>query len=238
MLPKNEWVKRSPNETKHNIWVYGAPFSGKTTFAATAPDLIILSTDGNYTHLEKGVPPHIDIRDSVIKMGMMNKPVPAWEGFKKAIDELAADNGNTFRTVCVDLVEDVYEYCRKYQLDKLGISHETESKLSAWDIVRTEFINEMRRLTNLPCNVILLSHLKTEKDITKRDGSNIKAIEPNLQEKVCLKLSGMVDAVFHVEDYRLVYKGKDFIFGGNRMNLKNGESIPMEWDAFVKLKGE
>ena len=29
------------------IWVYGAPFSGKTTLAVGAPDHYVLSTDGN-----------------------------------------------------------------------------------------------------------------------------------------------------------------------------------------------
>ena len=35
------------------IWLYGKPFSGKTTFASDIPNSVILSTDGNATELFK-----------------------------------------------------------------------------------------------------------------------------------------------------------------------------------------
>ena len=35
------------------IWLYGKPFSGKTTFASNIPNSVILSTDGNATDLFK-----------------------------------------------------------------------------------------------------------------------------------------------------------------------------------------
>ena len=35
------------------IWLYGKPFSSKTTFASDIPNSVILSTDGNATELFK-----------------------------------------------------------------------------------------------------------------------------------------------------------------------------------------
>lgn len=238
MLPKNEWVKEKTEDVKRNVWIYGQPFSGKTTFAASAPDVIFLSTDGNYRNLKSGIPPHIDIRDTKVKLGLMTKETPAWEIFRNAVDDLAADDGKTYKTVCVDVLEDAYEHCRKYQLDRLGIKHEADKTLMAYDFVRTEFLNVMRKLCGLPYNVILISHQRTEKDITKRDGNTIKAIEPNIAEKIALKISGMVSGVFRTEDYRLVYKGANHIFGGTRFDIKSGESLPLDWKSITNLKEE
>ena len=46
LLPKNE--RRDLNATKKKVvWLYGAPFSGKTFFANQFPDPLMLNTDGN-----------------------------------------------------------------------------------------------------------------------------------------------------------------------------------------------
>ena len=46
LLPENK--RRTPDATKKKvIWVYGAPFSGKTFFANAFPDPLMLNTDGN-----------------------------------------------------------------------------------------------------------------------------------------------------------------------------------------------
>lgn len=46
LLPKNE-RRNIEKVEKRVIWIYGAPFSGKTTFANAFPDPLMLNTDGN-----------------------------------------------------------------------------------------------------------------------------------------------------------------------------------------------
>lgn len=191
LLPKNE-RRNIEKVEKRVIWIYGAPFSGKTTFANAFPDPLMLNTDGNIKFVDA---PYIHIKDKVKVEGRMTKRTAAWEAFKDVVAELEK-KGNTFKTIVVDLVEDLYEYCRVYMCGQMGITHESDDSFKAWDKVRTEFLNTLKRLVNLEYeNIILISHEDTSKDITKKGGDKITAIKPNLQEKVANKVAGMVDLV-------------------------------------------
>ena len=164
LLPKNE-RRNIEKVEKRVIWIYGAPFSGKTTFANAFPDPLMLNTDGNIKFVDA---PYIHIKDEVKVEGRMTKRTAAWEAFKDVVAELEK-KGNTFKTIVVDLVEDLYEYCRVYMCGQMGITHESDDSFKAWDKVRTEFLNTLKRLVNLEYeNIILISHEDTSKDITKR----------------------------------------------------------------------
>lgn len=240
ILPKNE---RSDREviTKKKIWIYGMPFSGKTYLANEFPDLLLLSTDGNYTQLPGGIPPHIDIKNIVTVEGRMTKTQLAWDVFKETIAELEKKQ-NDFKTIAVDLVEDMYEFCRLYMYDKLGITHESDDSFRAWDKVRTEFLSTMRRLFSLDYeNIILISHEDASKDITKKTGDKITSIKPNINDKVANKLAGMVDIVIRTiadgDDYQLSFKKNEVIFGGGRLNIHIDE-IPNDFNALMEVYEE
>ena len=161
----------------------------------------------------------------------------AWEVFKETIDEL--EKGSDFKTVIVDLVEDTREMCRVYMYDKLNIQHESDSGFGkGWDIIKTEYLSTMRRLMNLPCDIILISHEDKSKDITKKSGENITAIKPNLNEKVANKLAGMTAlvgrAVCDNGKYTLQIKPDEMTFGGGRLGVNN-IVIPLAWSEVSKL---
>ena len=168
------------------IWIYGAPFSGKTTVCDDAPTPLNLNTDGNVKTVTMA---RLPIKDTM--EGRQKKL--AWEVFKSAIDEL--ESGSDFETIIVDLLEDTYESCRIFMYKQMGITHESDDAFRAWDKVRTEFLSTFRRLLNLPYNVILISHEDMSKDITKRSGDKVTAIKPNIQDKIANKIAGMVDIV-------------------------------------------
>lgn len=215
------------------IWVYGSPFSGKTTFATKAPDHFVFSTDGNAQYTTDS---YKVITDEVTVMGRITKRKLAWEVFKEEIEKLEA--GSNYKTIIVDLVEDTYEMCRIYMYQKLGISHESDDSFRAWDKVRTEYLSTMRRLMNLPYDIIIISHEDTSKDITKRSGENITAIKPNLTDKVSNKLAGMVAfvgrCVVDGDDYTLQIKTDEVTFGGGRLGVNN-VVIPLEWEDVISL---
>lgn len=237
LLPENK--RRNLNATtKKVIWVYGSPFSGKTTFANQFPDPLMLNTDGNIKFVDA---PFIPIKDEVKKVGRMTERKSAWEGFKEIIAELELKE-NSFKTIVVDLLEDLYEHCRRYICDQKGWDHESDDSFRAWDMVRTEFLSVLKRLMNLDYeNIVLISHLDTTKDITKKGGDKLTSIKPNINDKVANKVAGMVDIVARAiaddGQYILSFKRNEVIFGGGRLKFKAAE-IPLDYEAFCDLYKE
>lgn len=215
------------------VWIYGSPFTGKTTFATKAPEHFVLSTDGNAQYTTDS---YKVITDEVTVTGRITKRKLAWEVLKDEIETLEA--GSKYKTIIVDLVEDTYEMCRVYMYQKLGITHESDDSFRAWDKVRTEYLSTMRRLLNLPYDIILISHEDTSKDITKKSGENITAIKPNITDKVANKLAGMVAfvgrTVVEGDNYTLQIKTDEVTFGGGRLGVNN-VVIPLEWEEVVAL---
>lgn len=234
LLPKNE-RRKIGDITKKTLWIYGKPFTGKTTFANKFPDPLMLNTDGNIKFVDA---PYIPIKDEVTVTGRLTKRKFAWEIFKETIDELEKKE-NTFKTIVVDLLEDLYEYCRLYMYDQLGITHESDDSFRAWDKVRTEFLSTIKRLMNLDYeNIILISHEDATKDIMKKSGENFTAIKPNLNDKVANKIAGMVDVVarVYVDDKQriLSFKSDEVIFGGGRLKLRAKE-IDLDYEKFREV---
>lgn len=236
ILPSNKRREVSKVE-KRVLWIYGAPFSGKTTFANEFPDPLMLNTDGNIKFVDA---PYVSIRDEVTVTGRITNRKFAWEVYKEAITELEKKQ-NDFKTIVVDLLEDTYEQCRLYMYDKLGIEHESDDSFRAWDKVRTEFLSTLKRLMNLDYeNIILISHVDTSKDITKKAGDKITKIAPNLNEKISNKVAGMVDIVARTiaeDNYILSFKKSEVIFGGGRLTVSS-DSIPLEYEELVRVYDE
>ena len=223
---------------KRVIWIYGQPFCGKTTFANAFPVPLMLNTDGNIKFVDA---PYIRIKDEIQVEGRMTKKTLAWQIFKDIIAELEK-GGNGFKTIVVDLVEDLYEYCRLYMYEQLGIKHESDDSFKAWDMVRGEFLNTLKRLMALDYeNIILISHEDATKDITKRGGDKITAIKPNMQDKVALKVSGMVDVVARIvadgNERTFSFKSNEVIFGGGRLKV-DAKDIPLDVNELFKVYDE
>lgn len=238
ILPENK--RRDINKiSKKVIWLYGAPFSGKTYLANKFEDPLMLNTDGNIKFVDA---PYLFIRDEVSVEGRIAKRKPAWEVFKEAVEELEKKQ-NDFKTIVVDLLEDTYEHCRAYKYAEMGVEHESDAGFGkGYDIIRKEFLDTIKRLTNLDYeNIILISHEDSSKNITKRNGDSTTTIRPNLQEKLASKVAGMVDIVARVvadgDNRVLSFKNNEFIFGGGRLNVK-GQDIPLSYEELMKVYDE
>ena len=237
LLPKNE--RRDLNATKKKVvWLYGAPFSGKTFFANQFPDPLMLNTDGNIKFVDA---PYIAIRDTVTVEGRITKRKLAYEVFMDAVAELDKKQ-NDFRTIVVDLLEDVYESCRVYICDRQGWKHESDDSFRAWDMVRSEFLNTLKRLVNLDYeNIILISHEDRSRDLTRKGGDKISSIKPNLQDKVANKVAGMVDVVARIvadgDTRTFSFKSNEVIFGGGRLRV-TAKDIPLDVNALFAVYDE
>ena len=236
-LPQNKRRNIEKIEKKV-IWLYGAPFSGKTHLANQFPDPLMLNTDGNVRFVDS---PYIAIKNVVTVEGRITKITPAWEVFKDAISELEKKQ-NDFKTIVVDLLEDCYEHCRVYLYEREGITHESDNSFKYYDMVRTEFLSTLKRLMNLDYeNIILISHEDASKDITKKSGDKFTTIKPNLTDKTAMKVAGMVDIVARVvadDNVRtLNFKANEVIFGGGRLDISAG-TIPLEYNDLMKVYEE
>ena len=236
MLPSTSRVEVTSNGFK-KLWIYGQPFSGKTTFADKAPTPLNLNTDGNVKYVTM---PRLPIADEIIVDGRMSKRKYAWEVFLDAVAEL--EKGSDFETIVVDLVEDTFDQARIKVCDDNGWKHESDDSFKAYEITRNEFLRVMKRLLNLPYNVILISHEDTSIDIMKKGGDKVTAIRPNINEKVAKKLAGMVDLVGRVvaDDGKrtLTFKEDEIIFGGGRLQGVKTMEIPLDWDALCAVYDE
>lgn len=233
-LPENK--RRTVDKiTKHVIWLYGAPFSGKSYLANKFPDPLFLNTDGNVKFIDS---PYISIKDIVTPNGRLVDVKRGWVVFKEVIAELEKKQ-NTFKTIVIDLLDDIREFCRLYVFDKLKITHESENPFKAWDMVSMEFLSSIRKVVNLDYeNIILISHEDTTKDLTMKTGDKITSIQPNLPEKLTLKISGMVDCVGRVVDdgrkRTISFHSNDVVFGGGRLGFGDKE-IPCEYTDLINI---
>lgn len=236
ILPKNE-RRNIEKIQKKVVWLYGSPFSGKTTFANKFPDPLMLNTDGNIKFVDA---PYVSIKDEITVTGRITNKKFAWDVFKEVILELEKKQ-NDFKTIIVDLLEDCYEYCRLYVYNQMGITHESDD-MRSWDKVTMEFLSTLKRLMALDYdNIILISHEDTSRDVMKKGNDKITAIKPNLREKVSNKVAGMVDIVARViadGDVRtLSFKTNEVVFGGGRLKTSKKE-IALDYDEFLKVYDE
>lgn len=229
LLPKNERRVVDANSRK-KIWIYGEPYSGKTTLANAFPDPIFLNTDGNLNSFDA---PYVQIRETLEG----RQRVSAWTTFKKVIDEL--QSGSDFKTVVVDLIEDCYEHARQHVLAEMGLTHESEGSYGkAYKMIDDEFLTVIKKLTNLDYNVVLLSHCDFSKEVTRSNGAKVTNIQPNLKEKIANKLTGYVDATGRVvvnENGRFLdFGGADNVVGGGRLKFTT-TVIPLTYEALEEL---
>lgn len=232
ILPKNERRKPNPASRK-KIWLYGASYAGKTTLADNFPNPIMLNTDGN---IESFSAQTIQIRDEVDG----RQTILAWENFKKAIDLLQKEKDHGFETIVVDVIDHVYEHCRRFILNKKSLDHESDSGYGkGYSLVEDEFFTTLIKLMNLDYNIVLISHEDISKDITRKTGEKITAIRPNIRDKIATRIASMVDIVGRVvadseHGRTLQFKSDDVVFGGSRLKLDKN-IIPLSYEELDKV---
>ena len=238
ILPENKRVQRDGAKSI-KIWVYGTPNIGKTTFANQFPDPLMINTDGNYKYIDAPV---------ISLVGDETKD--PWEVFIDIIDTVVKGN-HTYKTIVVDLVEDVYQYARNYYCKKLKIDHESElGYAKGYDIIRNNFLIALRKLVNAPYNIVFISHEETE-TIKDRIGRETTVFKTALPDKVAKKISGMVEITGRISaasktddkgepvDSRVLQLSSNKEqYGGNKIPTIKVDTIELSYDNLIKaIKG-
>lgn len=232
LLPENK-RREKIIDVNPDMWVYGDSYVGKSTFVDQFDDLLFINTDGN---TDNTTSPVIRIADQVTLDGRMTKRKMAWDVFLDVVTELEKKQ-NDFKRIAIDLVEDLYEHCRLYIYNKLGIEHEQDAGYGkGWDMVRTEFLSTIKRLKNIGYQIIYISKEITQ-EITLKSGSKITTFRPNINEKVANVLAGTVDLTIRAymdgEQRFLQSEKKETVFGGGRFSFKV-DKIPLNKEAFLE----
>lgn len=232
ILPENKRREKTV-VTDPDMWIYGDSYVGKSTFVDKIDNLLFLNTDGN---TENTTSPVIRIMNTVTKNGRMTETKMAWENFLDIVSELEKKE-NSFTTIAIDLIEDLFEHCRLYMYNKLKIEHEQDAGFGkGWDMVRTEFLSTMKRLKNLGYRIIYISkELKTE--INLKNGAKLTSFSPNVNEKVMNVLEGTVTmtvrAFMNNRGRFLQLAKQENVTGGGRFNFIH-DTCELNMDAFIK----
>lgn len=237
ILPKNEKVKRDGTQNI-KLWIYGTPNIGKTTFANQFPDALMINTDGNYKYIDSPV------------ISLLDSTKDPWEVFIDIIDTILKGD-HSYKTIVIDLLEDVYQYARNFYCKKLKIDHESELGFAkGYDIIRNNFLIALRKLVNAPYNIIFISHEETEV-VKDRIGRETTVYKTALPDKVAKKISGMVEITGRISavskadengnpiDTRMLQLSSNKEqYGGNKIPTIHVDNIELNYENLVKaIKG-
>ena len=203
------------------IWIYGAPFNGKTTFASQFKGAKILSTDGNAEYLF----PKEDIYR-----------IKSYQDLDKAVQEIKK---NPPETLVIDTTEYLLDYIKFNWYVKNKVSHESEIAFKGYSMLRGEMWEQLFSLANICDNTIFISHegVFVEKN---KFGREITHFEPQFESAIKDKMHGLMTIVMRAvivpdekvgNQYKLHIRHTDEEFGGTRLPIKETE-IDNDYDAF------
>lgn len=232
ILPNNKRREKKIDKNP-DLWIYAQSYVGKSTFIDQYEDLLFLNTDGN---TDNTTAPVIKVANKVWYEGRLQKKQFAWEIFLDIISELEKKE-NDFKRVCIDLVEDLYEHCRLYVYDKYGWEHESDGGYGkGYDMVKTEFLSNMKRLKALGYQIIYISK-EVATEVTQKNGNKYTTYKPNIGDKVANVLAGTVDLTIRAYmngEERFIQLAKDEnVFGGGRFNFKI-KKCPLNMEEFTE----
>jgi phage nucleotide-binding protein len=220
IIPENK--KKTPTvNSMPDVFIYGASYVGKSTFADNAQDVLFINTDGNTDEL---LSPAISIANEVTVNGRITSTKLAWEVFKELVDELEKKQ-NTYKYIALDLLEDLRELCRVYIYKRMNITHESDAGFGkAYDMVTTEFNTVIKRIKAAGYHLIICSK-EIEGEVTLKSGGKYTTFKPNVPDKVANQIAGLVDIsarAFVDENGKrwLQLAKQDHTFGGGRYNFR------------------
>ena len=156
--------------------IYGPPGIGKTALGSGFPNAMFFATEKGYKALK-----------------VFKKDVLSWEDFKDSIDDIV-EGDHEFKTVIIDTVDLLFDYCSQYVCDKLGIEHESEGEWGrGWSEVKKEFTRVVNKLMQTKYGVIFISHTRGDKITTQLE--EITKTVPTLSNQARKILLPLVDTI-------------------------------------------
>lgn len=214
------------------IWLYGAPYSGKTTFANKFPKPFFISLDKNAQY----------ITDDYVNVSSVEEYFKALRSFKA--------NPKDYETLVVDNIDLLEQMMRRYYLDKLSIEDEgdLDDYGKTWRLIREgTYQNVMMAVTGFSGNVILIS--QCDEYITKSKlGMEINNYRPAINKKLHDRIGSLTTLIIRTYKDAKKVKGVETIeykvslghfaeeLSGTRVPLTN-TLINNDYNEFVESLG-
>lgn len=216
--------------------IYGRPGIGKTTWATSFPDSLLLSCE----RVSKG----IECFDFNAEAG----GVHSWEIMRRAVELLERDT-TRFKTVVIDTIDAAYNQAMTYTCKRLGIDHPHDKNDygKSWDAVKAEFVGVMDRLWATGRGIVFISHAK-EVEIQSHNGEKFTRIQPTMSGQAYGFIKAKTDFVFYAEYFKdadgnplrvLITRGDDIVDAKSAGNLprflemKKPDGVQTVLDAFA-----
>lgn len=167
-------------------YVYGAEKSGKTTFASHMPDPLILAFERGYNALP----------------GVMAQDVTSWGEMKQVVRDLKRPEVKTrFKSIAVDTVDIAGGLCEKYICAQNGVDALSGIPYGqGWTLVKKEFEDVFRTITQLGYAVVFISHSK-DKTFKTKTGVEYNQIVPTCPSSYNNIAKDMADIYAYAEKY-------------------------------------
>lgn len=161
-------------------FIYGAPKTGKTTFATQMPNHLLLAFERGYNALP----------------GVIAQDVNTWGEMKQILRELKKPEvQEVYKSIIVDTVDIAADLCQKYMCQQLGIDNIGDGgyQVNGWSKYKKEFEDTFRTLTMLGYAVVFISHEKTSSGKDKATGKEWTKITPATQSSALSIIENMAD---------------------------------------------
>lgn len=204
LLPENKPMHHSRSNTM-SVWVMGAAGEGKTTFASTWPNAIMINTDGNFKQFDT---PSLFVEEIMVVNG---KQLYGADYIEQIVDELIAQKNNegAFQTIVFDLIEDVvklYETKVARQNNKEHIQDVPWGK--GYKEVSVMIKKLVTKLNSLDMNVVYLSH-RVQKNTKDNNGNDlIQFVPKELRDDMIATIAGRVQLMCDLSTYEVDIDGQ------------------------------
>lgn len=167
-------------------YVYGAEKSGKTTFASHMPSPLILAFERGYNALP----------------GVLAQDVTSWGEMKQIVRELKKPEvKERFKSIAVDTIDVAGGMCEKYICSQNGVDALSGIPYGqGWTLVKKEFEEVFRTITQLGYAVVFISHSK-DKTFKNKNGTEYNQIVPTCPTSYNNIAKDMADIYAYAEKY-------------------------------------
>lgn len=196
--------------------MYGREKIGKTTFFASYPDALFLSTEPG----TKG--------QRIFEYNAEDGGCKNWKLIRAAVDQL--EKTDRFKAVVFDTVDRAYDMCLDYVCEERNIEYPGQDEYGqedfgkSWRAVKQEFLGIVHRILQTGRGVCFTSHAK-ETLVRSKSGDRYTRIFPSMGNQARAVVEALVDLFFYADYMRatdgtvqrvLITEGDEMIWAGSR----------------------
>jgi hypothetical protein len=222
-------TKPKPRETdfrEFKFLIYGAPKSGKSTFASKFPDAIFIPTEPGLKFLECSTITDDDGNPKVVKN---------WKEIIEAV-KLICTTEHQFKSVILDTVDNAWDFCSRHVLNERNVEHESDESFGkGYVMVKREFTALVNQLANHGFGLVFISHEKQSEKESR--GVKFPYTDSSMGNSAKAYVNGLCDFIFYC--YRdasgkrmMRTKATPNINAGDRSGVLP-EVMPLDFDSLV-----